>query len=45
MVKSRTIQRRPDILLEESDHPLSLEQHEGITEERLLQIVDRCMHG
>lgn len=44
-VRSRTIQERPYIVLEPTDHPLSVEQQCGITQERLCEIVEHCSHG
>jgi hypothetical protein len=35
---------RPTIELEPTDHPLSIEQHDGITSERLIEIVQRLLH-
>jgi hypothetical protein len=36
---------RPNILLERTDHPLSVEQHTGITMARVQQIAEAAMHG
>ncbi|MEN8182482.1 MAG: hypothetical protein ABFS46_08095 [Myxococcota bacterium] len=36
---------RPRIELRASDHPLSLEQQNGITAERLAEIVSPYLHG
>ena len=36
---------RPDIVLEPSDHPLSVEQRHGITMARVQQIAEACLHG
>lgn len=36
---------RPYIELEPTDHPLSVEQREGITKERLVEIYEAMMHG
>lgn len=43
-VKSRSIKHRPYITLEPTDHPLSVEQHNGISPDRLREIVEHCMH-
>ncbi len=37
--------RRPIIQLEPTEHPLSLEQHHGISPERLIEICTICLHG
>lgn len=36
---------RPSIELEPTDHPLALEQREGISEKRLAEIYSLMMHG
>ena len=36
---------RPLVVLEESDHPLSKEQREGITLARVQEIVESALHG
>ena len=36
---------RPTIELEPTDHPLAVEQREGITAERLIEIVQRLLHA
>ncbi|CUI06291.1 DUF2199 domain-containing protein [Massilia antarctica] len=45
MVHIRDGNLRPYIELEQTDHPLSVEQREGITRERLAQIYTFMMHG
>jgi hypothetical protein len=45
IVRSRALEQRPFMILEETDHPLSVEQRQGITNERLREIVEHCMHG
>jgi hypothetical protein len=35
---------RPSIVLEHTEHPLALEQHHGITMERVKQIISLVMH-
>lgn len=44
-VKSRSVDERPQIVLEPTDHPLSLEQRSGITIERVREIAERAVHG
>jgi len=36
---------RPRIELEPTQHPLALEQQNGILEERLIEIVEMVMHS
>jgi len=36
---------RPQIHLEQTDHPLSIEQHTGITRERIQEIAQKVLHG
>jgi len=36
---------RPEITLEPTDHPLSIEQQNGITMARVQQIVEANLHG
>ena len=36
---------RPEITLEATDHPLAIEQREGITMARVQQIVEASLHG
>jgi hypothetical protein len=36
---------RPLIVLEASDHPLSVEQSQGITRARVQEIVEAALHG
>jgi len=36
---------RPYIEIEKTDFPLSLEQHNGISKERLIEIYERMKHG
>jgi hypothetical protein len=43
-VQSRTIEHRPFMILEPADHPLSIEQRNGVSMDRLREIVERCMH-
>lgn len=44
-VRSQPPGARPLIELEPSDHPLSVEQREGITSERLIEIAEKSEHG
>ncbi|MFZ0953405.1 MAG: DUF2199 domain-containing protein [Candidatus Sulfotelmatobacter sp.] len=41
---SKDISRRPYLLLEQTDHPLAIEQRVGITMERLREIAERSLH-
>lgn len=43
-VVSRVPGERPLIQLEPSDHPLSIDQHRGITSERLIEIAGQMEH-
>lgn len=42
---TQPIGSRPLVVLEESDHPLSVEQREGITLARVQEIVESALHG
>lgn len=44
-VQTGPVGERPTIILEPSDHPLSVEQREGITMARVQAIVEAAMHG
>ena len=44
-VQARPGGMRPTIELEPTDHPLAVEQREGITAERLIEIVRRLVHA
>jgi hypothetical protein len=44
MVYLRPVPNRPYIELEPTDHPLSIEQREGITLERVQQILEELIH-
>lgn len=44
-VQTMPIGERPNIIVELSDHPLSIEQHHGITMARVQQIAEACLHG
>lgn len=44
-VQTMPVGERPSIVLEPSDHPLALEQREGISMARFQQIVEMCLHG
>lgn len=43
-VHSRDIGQRPYLVLEATDHPLAIEQHTGITIQRVREIVERSLH-
>jgi hypothetical protein len=43
-VSFRDIGQRPYIELEPTDHPLAIEQREGISVDRVRQIAERSMH-
>ncbi|HVZ38062.1 MAG TPA: DUF2199 domain-containing protein [Candidatus Kapabacteria bacterium] len=45
MVHLRDDGIRPYILLEPTDHPLAVEQREGITVERVAELYAMLMHG
>ena len=44
-VHTRPIGERPFIELEPTDHPLAIEQRNGITLKRVQEIAERCLHG
>lgn len=44
-VQTTPVGERPNIILEHSDHPLSIEQKHGITMARVQQIAEACLHG
>ncbi|MEU4394333.1 DUF2199 domain-containing protein [Kribbella sp. NPDC023855] len=44
MLHSRPVGERPWIELEPTGHPLALEQHHGISQGRLQQIVEAALH-
>lgn len=35
---------RPYVVLEETDHPLSIDYHRGITTQRAQELAEKCMH-
>lgn len=41
---SRTIEQRPYLLLEPTDHPLAIEQRSGIPLHRVREIAERSLH-
>lgn len=45
MVHPQAPGQRPLVLLEEADHPLSIEQREGITIGRVREIAEAVLHG
>ena len=44
-VQTMPVGERPVITLEATDHPLSIEQHHGITMARVQQIAEAVLHG
>jgi hypothetical protein len=44
-VHTQPVGKRPLIELEQTDHPVSLEQRHGISFERVQQIVEAAIHG
>jgi hypothetical protein len=45
MVHTREVGRRPWVELEPTDHPLAVEQREGITLARVQEIAELVLHG
>lgn len=45
LVHTQPVGERPLIELEKTDHPLSVEQHNGITMARVQQIAEKALHG
>jgi hypothetical protein len=45
MVHTREVGRRPWVELEPTDHPLAMEQREGITLARVQEIAELVLHG
>jgi hypothetical protein len=45
MVHTRAVGRRPLVELEPTDHPLAVEQRQGITWERVQEISELVLHG
>jgi hypothetical protein len=45
MVHTREVGRRPWVELEPTDHPLAIEQREGITLDRVQEIAELVLHG
>ncbi|MFN8856336.1 MAG: DUF2199 domain-containing protein [Planctomycetaceae bacterium] len=45
LVHTRPVGKRPFVELEATDHPLAIEQREGITEARLQEIAGALLHG
>jgi hypothetical protein len=45
MVHTREVGRRPLVELEPTDHPLAIEQREGITLARVQEIAELLLHG
>lgn len=44
MMSSRTVNDRPFLQLDESDHPLALDQRNGITSQRIREIAAEAFH-
>jgi hypothetical protein len=44
-VHTRKVGRRPFVELEPTDHPLAVEQREGITRDRVQEIAELVLHG
>ena len=44
-VHSRAINERPIVVLQETDHPLAVEQRHGIAPERVREIAEHALHG
>ena len=44
-VHTRPVGQRPYVELEPTDHPLAIEQREGITRERVQAIAEAILHG
>ena len=44
-VQTMSVGERPSILLEHTDHPLSIEQHHGMSMARVQQIAETAFHG
>ncbi len=44
-VQTSPVGERPSITLEPTDHPLSLEQQQGITLDRVQQLAERVLHS
>jgi hypothetical protein len=45
MVQTRELGRRPSVELEPTDHPLAIEQRDGITMARVQEIAELVLHG
>jgi hypothetical protein len=45
MVHTRKIGRRPRVVLDPTDHPLAVEQRQGIAPERVQEIAELVLHG
>lgn len=44
-VRSRAITEHPLIVLEPTEHPLAIEQRDGMTMKRVREIVEHTLHG
>jgi hypothetical protein len=45
MVHQRAIGQRPIVQLEETDHPLSIDQRNGVDPERMQEIISKVLHS
>jgi hypothetical protein len=45
MVHQRPVGERPMVELEETDHPLSVDQRDGIDPARMEEIISRVLHS
>jgi hypothetical protein len=44
-VHQRAVGQRPGVELEETDHPLSVDQHHGIDPSRMQEIISKVLHS
>lgn len=44
-VHQRAVGQRPAVELEETDHPLSVDQHHGIDPSRMQEIISKVLHS
>lgn len=44
LVHQRPVGERPLVVLEETDHPLSVDQHQGIDPARMQEIIGKVLH-
>lgn len=45
MVHQRMVGERPLVILEETTHPLSVDQHKGISSRRMKEIIAKVLHS